>query len=351
MMRPSLNRHTLAALVALATFAAMLAPSRARAEEYWLDGYEVEVTLRPERESFLLGEPVTLMLTFRGRSDAALELLLSGDRGGEQWPDDFEVTVTDPDGKTLPRPEGDRGAEIYTNVAMRASSHSQPTMNIVVSLANWAELKKPGVYTVTCRRGVTAGPYNGLRYRIFPGTTRPAVEISVRAQVKIVSGGEEGVGRLVEELGAKTLACDRDPSDSAAAAVRLAKMDDERIIGPFAAAVSKCKNASVKYTALGALAKFQTDAAFEALRAAASDADEDFRTVVAQAVARNKHPKAPALLLSMRRDSFYGVRLIVLYAMEAKDTEAARRVIWEMTNDEHPSVRDEALRFLQQRPE
>jgi hypothetical protein len=52
----------------------------------------------------------------------------------------------------------------------------------------------------------------------------------------------------------------------------------------------------------------------------------------------------------MRNDSYYGVRLMVLNALEAKDTEAARRVIWEMTNDKHPSVRDEALRFLQQRP-
>jgi hypothetical protein len=78
--------------------------------------------------------------------------------------------------------------------------------------------------------------------------------------------------------------------------------------------------------------------------------DEDFRTVVAQVVARNKHPKSAALLLSMRRDTYYGVRLIVLYALEAKDTATARRIIWEMTNDEHPSVKDEALRFLQQRP-
>jgi hypothetical protein len=224
-MRTELHRHARAFTLTLAALASLvLAPARARAETYWLDGVEVDVTLSPERDSFVLGEPVTLELKF--------------------------------------------------------------------------------------------------------------VEVRLQTRVKITRGGDEAIGGLVEELSASVLACDQ--SASVAAAARLAALEDERTVKPLAAAVAKCKNASIKYPALQALAKFPTDAAFDALRAASADPSEDFRTVVAQVVARNKHPKSAALLLSMRRDTYYGVRLMVLYAMEGKDTVAARRVIVEMTNDEHP---------------
>jgi hypothetical protein len=58
----------------------------------------------------------------------------------------------------------------------------------------------------------------------------------------------------------------------------------------------------------------------------------------------------------MRDDSYYGVRLIVLFKLEtmyvdrklgAAHFERTRRMIWEMTNDPSEKVRDEALRYLQ----
>src|ERR1044072_7733298 len=314
-MRPSLHRPALALLLALASLAAMLAPARARAETYWLDGYEVEVTLKPGRDSFVLGEQVTLMLGFEGRSDTELELMLSAEGGG--WPDDFDVSVKGPDGETVARPEGRRPDDTYDNVAMRghlmmhgsrAWRGERAGMNLVLSLKDWAKMKNPGLYAVTLRRGVRAGIYNGRRYRILPGTTKPAVEIRLQTRVKITSPGEDGVGRLVEELRASMLACNQD--SSVAATTRLGGLGDERVVGPLAEAVAKCKNPSIKYQALQGLSKFSTDAAFEALSAAAADPDEDFRTVVANELGENKHPKALPLLLSMRRDPYYGVPVV-----------------------------------------
>ena len=351
MLRTSLRAH--AALLALATLASLLlmhADARAQTPEtYWLDGYEVEVKLTTERESFFVGEPVMLFLIFEGRSDTDLELLLSGEKGGAGWPDDFEVTITGPDGKQLARPEDARAETSYTNTFMRGSTFAKPEMRIGVSLKSWANLETPGLYTVTVKRGVRAGPYNGRRYRIFPGTTRPAVEVRAETQVRIVRRGDDDLGGLVEELSQKALVCDQ--SDSVNATLRLAALEDERAVKQLAALMSKCKNASIKYTALAGLSKFRTDEAFEALRAAASDPDEDFRTVVVNELGRNKHPKAYALVVSMRHDSYYGVRLMVLHALESKNTETSRRLAWEMTNDEHPMVRNEALQFFQLRRE
>ncbi len=350
-MRVKLHRHARAFTLTLATLASLLlAHASASAETYWLDGYEVEVTLKPERESYVLGEAAYVELKFENRSADDLELMLSGE-AGRGWPDDFEMTVTGADGATVSRPD-DRGQEsVYMNTSVRGTGNrynSSPVMIIIFSLKDWAKFNKPGLYTVTLRCGVRAGPYNWKRYRISPETSKPAVEVRLQTQVTITRGGDERIGELIEELNARVLACDL--WTSVTAATRLAALEDERVVKPLAAAVAKCKNPSIRYTALQALAKFPTDAAFEALRAASADPSEDFRTVVAQVVARNEHPKSAALLLSMRRDTFYGVRLMVLYALEAKDTEVARRIIWEMTNDPHPMVRDEALRFLQQRP-
>ena len=352
MKRPEPHRAARARAAALALAFALLAPAAAaRAdapETYWLDGYEVAVSLRPLRTSFVLGEPITLVLGFENRSAADLELLLSGEQG-PGWPDDFEVRVTGPDGEALPRPDGEEGRRetSYTNSFVRAvRSHytASAGMGIHIPLASWAKIEKPGLYTVALRRGVRAGPY-GRRYRLFPGTTRPAVELRARTRFRVAGGGPDRIGRLVDELGETMLACDQ--SASVEAATRLGELKDERVLKYMVEAVARCRNPSIRYTALGSFAKFRTDAGFEGLRLAASDADEDFRTVAANYLAASKHPKAKALLISLRKDPYYGVRMIVLIALEGMDTEAARRHIWEMTHDEHPQVKAEALRFLQ----
>ncbi|HEX8559918.1 MAG TPA: hypothetical protein VF668_17610 [Pyrinomonadaceae bacterium] len=333
----------------LGALAALAAPPAARAEVYWLDGYEVEVSLRPARPSFVVGEPVDVSLDFENRSDTDLELLLSGERG-PGWPDDFEVRVTGPDGETLPRPapeEGGREAAYMNSYIGAARNHSVARLrtSIIVPLAGWAKVGKPGRYTVTLRRGVRAGP-RAPRYKLFPGTTKPAVELSLRTEFEVVGGDGDPLGKLIEELGAAARACDVAAS---AAVTRLAAIRDARVVRHMAGVVAKCRNAGIRYEALGALAWHGTDEALAALRLAASDADEDLRTDAAQALTVVRRPEARPLLTSLRKDPYYGVRMVVLVWLEGLDTAEARRHIWEMTNDAHPMVRAEALRFTQER--
>lgn len=348
--RPRAPRRSLACAAALLAALAALNPP-ALAETYWVDGYELEVGLSPARAAFVPGEPVTLDLKFENRSATDLELMLSGEREGEGWPDDFEVLVTGPDGGRLPRPDAEDGGSQTspTNMFVRAVRNElMGTISVseVFDLSGWAKIEKPGHYSVTFRRGLRVGPY-GRRYRLFPGTTKPATELSLKAEFEVVEGGKDGLGKLIEKLGASALACDQSVSVSSTS--RLGALKDARAVKYLVAAMQKCKNPSIKYQALGALSKHETDEAFEGLRLAASDADEDFRTVAAQQLAQSKHPKARRLLLSLRADPYYGVRLMVLNTLEAWDTAEARKLIWEMTNDEHPQIKEEALRFLQER--
>src|SRR5436309_1143356 len=222
-MRLKLHRRARAGLPALALLAALLVPARASAETYWLGGYQVEVALKPSRSSFVLGEPIDLLMTFENRSGTAVELLLSGS-ASSGWPDDFDVRVTGPDGKALPRPEESgegRDGDSYLNTFLPARSKALMGMissGVTVSLKNWALPEKPGLYKVTLRRGVVAGPYNG-RYRLSPETTKPAAELRLETEFTVVEGGEERVGKLIEELAEKMLG--NDPSASVDAAMRL----------------------------------------------------------------------------------------------------------------------------------
>lgn len=334
------------AALALALLAATAVTTLA--ETYFLDGYEVGVTLSPWRESFVVGEQVMVSLDFKNRADMALELLLSGERG-QGWPDDFEVRVTGPDGVPVPRPEGARRDEGYVNSYMpgrRDGRGAAPGVRIGIRLDAWAKFERPGVYTVAVRRGVKAGPYNGT-YRIWPETNKPVVELRAETRVKIVAPGADPVGSLIEEQSPRLLG--GDPFASVDAAVRLSELDDERIVPHFAEALRKCRNTNVREAAVKALGRFDSDAAFEGLKLAADDPHDDLRTLAAQSLAKSKHPKAAAHLLEMREDEHFGVRLVVLYSLTRKDTEEARRLIWEMSNDEHPLVREKALRYLQQR--
>lgn len=355
--RPTSPRRRAAAALclALATLAALAAPAPARAETYWVDGYELEITLEPLRPAYILGEPIRLSIRVENRSETELEMLWSGE-GGPGWPDDFEVRVFGPDGRELPRPPGEAAAPaaMYDHLRLRAPGDRDrvlPVSGLTVHLDRWGKIERPGLYTVTFRRGLRAGPYRG-RFRLYRGTTKPAAEVRLQAQINVVEGGAERVGRLIEELGAKTMECGWRPleqSQAVASAMRLADLDDERIVPYFVRALGKCKEGSIRSAALRVFEKFQTDAAFEGLRAASADADEDLRTLAALELSKSKHPKARRHLLSLRRDPFYGVRLMVLNALESWDTQEARRLIWEMTNDEHPQVKAEALRFLQER--
>jgi len=259
------------------------------------------------------------------------------------------VKVFGPDGAELPRPAPERRTESgSTNSYTRGRRAGQPAgskKGIVVALGDWAEIGRPGVYTVRLRRGVKAGPFNG-EYRIWPETNKPVVELRGETQVNVVAPGADPVGALIEQQGARMLGADR--SKSVEAAVRLSELNDARVVPHFVEALRKCRNTNVREAAVRALGNFEADAAFEGLRLAASDPDDDLRTVAAQALSKSEHPKADALLAGMRKDAHFGVRLIVLYALTGKDTPEARRMVWEMSNDEHPLIREEALRHLQQ---
>lgn len=306
----------------------------ARAETVWVDGFELEVTLHSGQA--LLGEPVSLSLELTNRSETDLELMLSGE-AGRGWPDDFEVSVAGSDGAPAPGPPAGAEPEGLNTIILRAGQ----SLNIPLRLDHWARFTAPGLYAVTCRRGLRAAPFDG-RQTVLLDVEKPAVEFRVRAEVEVKPGADR-LGQLIEELGPALVG---PPPSSGMAARRLSQLGDPRVLRHFLEAYRKAKDAGVRYTALDVFSKFNHELALEGLKLGASDPNDDFRTAAAVALSSSKHPEAARLLAEMRRDPYFGVRLVVLYALEGMKGAAARRMIWEMTNDPHEAVKTEALRFL-----
>ena len=110
------------------------------------------------------------------------------------------------------------------------------------------------------------------------------------------------------------------------------------------------------------LGKYSTDSAIEGIkkgmktspeemrragnRRAAIAMAEQVRSAAAMALKESKHPDAVSLLLSMRKDSYWAIRLNVVQALGGLGTPEAKEILQEMSKDENEDVSREAIRYL-----
>src|SRR5262249_45527357 len=81
-------------------------------------------------------------------------------------------------------------------------------------------------------------------------------------------------------------------------------------------------------------------------RSTAISSAESIRSAAADALAESKHPKAILLLLSMRKDSYWPVRLRVVQTLGVLGTPEAITILQEMSKDKNKDVSREANRYL-----
>ena len=74
---------------------------------------------------------------------------------------------------------------------------------------------------------------------------------------------------------------------------------------------------------------------------------DDVRLDVADAFSANKHRRALDLLLSMKHDTYYFVRLRVAQRLATVKSEEAASILYAMLDDEHEWVRKAARESLQ----
>jgi HEAT repeat protein len=167
------------------------------------------------------------------------------------------------------------------------------------------------------------------------------------------------MGEIIEKLGAEMLGEDKEKARLASQC--LDYINDERAV-PYLVKAVDPSDYSLMLSSLRALGKYKTDSAIEGIkrgmrvcpeeireagnRSTAISSAESIRSAAANALAESKHPEAIPLLLSMRKDSCWSVRLRVVQTLGVLGTPEAITILQEMLKDENEDVSREADRYL-----
>jgi hypothetical protein len=323
-----------------------------------IDSNMIEVSLVPEKATFMLGEPIYVSFIVRNKSDQNLQVIVGGDyRNGLGRPESFTVTTIDKKGNKVPQPDagtsmgGLRGPQ-------KLPSKGQYAFQLF--LPNWATFEKTGRYTITAQRILNICYDNqNIDYWLVKGNTTD-FEVKASAEIEVVSLNKEKMGELIDQLANEMLTAKDDPA--AAAAKKLENIRDERVIPHFIKAL-KTGIYNIKFVSLNALSKFENDDAFEALKYGLEVTGKDFiarsttmevadslvkniKHTAIHAISNSPNPKAIQFLLSKRNDEMDEIRLTVVHALGRMKADMAVPMLKEMQNDKNETIRSEVKRYL-----
>lgn len=310
--------------------------------------HQIEIRLKPDKETLMLGEPTFLSFEVENLSSQDLCLGVGGDyRNNLGRPDSFKVSVTGQDGKAVPQPEviGLGGFSGCARVPARG------THVIKLFLPHWATFEEVGAYTVNVRRRMAFFNYEP-KPAVFPDPDF-VLQADVSAHVYVFPYDDNKMGEVISSLGSAML--DVDKPGAVDSAQSLAYIGDRRAIKFFARALEKfgkfefglgADEYPVSSRAVAALARFNDDAALEALEAAIGSPSNDTRLDVASAFANSEHPKAAGLLLKMQDDSYWFVRLRVAQGLSKVESAESLAALRKLLKDENEDVRKAAREGL-----
>jgi hypothetical protein len=246
--------------------------------------HKLEVSLVPEPDEIMVGQPGFLLVAVRNRSTVDLQMVVGGSQRNRLLrADNHKLTVTDSRGTRVPVIHLANLGGISTIVRIpKGKTHHVPLF-----IPNWARFKKPGLYTIQCERKLLiseAGPQGDRKAQHRTYTAKP-VPIRVTAQLAVVAYDSVKMGKVIEELG-RTLY--NTPQSQAVKAFRALKaltwLADPRVI-PFLVKAIREKRYTYSYQAAWALKKFTQDQAVEGLKLCINDRNAVLRQTCAKALA------------------------------------------------------------------
>ncbi len=315
------------------------------AAEYTVNGWKLEVSLVPDKATFMVGVPIYLSFKVCNRSEKVFWVFQGGDTLNEfSREDSFTLEAISETGVVIPMlSAGQTGG---SSVAGLQRIPVNGSYSFSLFLPHWLNLADPGRYTITAKRRLNVNDRSEFSdfQRGLMGDKFVDAEASTKVTVKPMDKAQ--MGRVIDEWAQLMLGKNEDAARRAAEA--LAAINDERTIGYFSRAVDGAYYGA-KYKAVQALEKFNNDAALAALNKAALDTDDNIRIGAAYALSRSLHPRAMAALLARWKDSSRGVRLVVLHALGKMQSAESLDMIRTMTKDPDEMVSLEAERYLKLR--
>jgi hypothetical protein len=129
------------------------APAALSQQDYQLGNWKLQVSLVPEKASFVAGEPINLSFTIRNNSTQDLQVLLVADTFNWLYrPERFTIQVVREDGLRVPIRELPPGRPGGNRKIGPEKIPANGTYSFSLSLSDWVDLKEPGSYTVTAAR-------------------------------------------------------------------------------------------------------------------------------------------------------------------------------------------------------
>jgi HEAT repeat protein len=338
-------------LSALALTTSFLFYTPAQGQTYSVNGAPIEVSLLPEKSVIMLGEPIHLSFIVRNLSETDLRFSEGGDyRNRLGRPESYDVRAVRSDGKQVPKPEilFSMGGLVGS---LKAPAGGAATRHLF--LPHWAPFEETGTYTITCKKTIHFSGSGALL------SGRISVPVQTSVQIEVVGSNQEKMGEIIEKLGAEMLGEDKEMA--LLASQSLDYINDERTVTYLVKAVDP-GDYSLTLSSLRSLGKYNTDSAIEGIkrgmsvshtemreagdRSAAISLAESVRSAAADALAKSKHPEAIPLLISMRKDDYWAVRLTVVQALGELGTPEAMEILQEMSKDKNENVRGEAIGYL-----
>jgi hypothetical protein len=324
-----------------------------------IPGDAIEVSLVPEKNPVMVGEPVYLSFVVKNKTKRDLQVIIGGDYQNLLGrPSSFTVQVTDEAGRAVPQP--DAGQDLG-GISGPQRIPSAGTYSFRLFLPHWATIDRPGHYTIVAKRTlklseVALDPADWDRV----GTSIPK---EATAKLEVIPTDQAALGKIIDALG-RTLVANAHRTAADELSVALRAMHDERVI-PWLVKALRSDDYSLKFAALEGLSKFNDERALaglrEGLRTTARDFDhtttnaelydqlaENIRYAAAIGLSKSPHPAALGLLLEQSSTGSFAVKNLVLQVLGTRmPKEQAIPQLRKMTTDSDPTIRDGAKRYLQ----
>lgn len=307
------------------------------------DGHAFEVTLKPDKETIMLNEPIYVSFHFQSLASRDLCVGIGGDyRNSLGRPSRFTVSVVRDDGKPVPQPDAGPGLGGFVGCGVIPAGK---TYDIRLFLPHWATFEDVGAYTIKVERHLGVQAYSADS----PITTFKA---NVSARIEVVQDNGDQMGALINSLGTAMLENDNDKGNESASRLGYLRRD-QRTLPYFASALEKFGSASewsnehrIAETATRVLSTFDDDRAIDALEKAMTSSVEDTRLGIADAFSASKHHRALDLLLTMKEDTYWFVRLRVAQRLANVYSKKSISILSAMLKDENGDVREAARESL-----
>jgi hypothetical protein len=351
-----------------ATSEAGVPSARAR---FTVGGRAVTVSLVPDRERFMVSEPVFARVVFEvDEGPVEVELSWMG-RNSLGRAENYRLTFLDAQGR--PRAVPDAGPQ-FGGTSSTQSLERGRAQRVRLLLQRYVSDLTPGRYTVRLETEVRArAPWVPPTRPPPPGQPIPAPPLPVpwethqvlcQTDVEVVADDVAALGGVLDDLGRRALGQDYD--DASQALGLLSTMQDPRVI-PIWDRVAQYPDYSRRFAAVAALRRFDDPVALAALlRAANTTAAElpregyatealreqsaaALRHAAVHGLAESPSPAALQALLARRADPDREVRLSVLHRIARIPGAEALPMLQAFTRDADPTIQSEARRYLSER--